>query len=303
MKQSDYRSELGLKTRILNFFRRVLMIRAFENFLVRNTMGRDLDSIWVRSIPPNYLYPRHSIREATRFGIKYSLDISDYLEHAVYFGYRDNAQEELFKIAENRRVIIDVGVNIGSTSLNFARISPDATILGFEPDAANYQKARKNIELNGFSNLEVINKGLGPAAATVRLFKVNTGNAGMNRILPEDGSEVDERVESEEIEIVALDDFAAARALATVDLIKIDVEGYELNVLRGARRTLEQYKPALFIELDDNNLRAQGDSAASLLTFLEGFGYEIRRGDNKEKVAGGDDFGGCHFDIICENRD
>jgi FkbM family methyltransferase len=176
-------------------------------------------------------------------------------------------------------------------------------VLGFEPDSVNYQKALKNIGLNSFDNLEVVNKGLGPAEATARLFRVNEGNAGMNRILPETGEGERGPIGSDVIEIVALDDFAAERGLPPIDLIKIDVEGYEMNVLRGAQGILRQHRPILFIELDDDNLRVQNDSAAQLVSFLEGHGYRIYRADNKKKVTSADDFTACHFDIICEGRD
>jgi len=298
MKIDDYRSTPGPKTRILNIFRRLFMVRFFENILIGKTLGRDVNSFWVKLIPSNYLYEKNSRREAVRSGVKYSLDISDYLEHAVYFGYREKAQEELFRIAENMRVIIDVGVNIGSTLLNFARICPEAEILGFEPDADNYRKASKNIQLNAFDNLELINKGLGSASAAVRLFKVNEGNAGMNRILPERDSSESDIMEFTEIEIVSLDDFLAQRPQCHVDLIKIDVEGYELQVLRGAEQTLEQHRPTLFIELDDDNLRIQGDSAELLVSFLTRFGYRIFRADDEKEFESGDQFRHCHFDII-----
>jgi FkbM family methyltransferase len=263
---------------------------------------RDLpaENFWVRLMPPNYLYPKNSRREAHRHGINYSLDISDYIEHAVYFDYRDDAREELIRLATNKKVIIDVGVNIGAMLLSFARLIPNGMVIGFEPDAKNFLKARENLKLNDFGNVRIIQKGLGEEAATVKLFRVNEGNEGMNRILSDAEHALEKDFAFDEIEIVKLDDFADENKLDRIDLIKIDVEGYELKVLRGAEQVLRKYSPVLFIELDDDNLKAQNNSAQELILFLNEIGYDVRRADNKQKVATGDDFTRRHFDIICE---
>ena len=64
-------------------------------------------------------------------------------------------------------------------------------------------------------------------------------------------------------------------ALCLFDLLKIDVEGYEMAVLRGGFASIRKWKPILFIELVDANLREHGWSGASLVQFIEGLGYEI----------------------------
>jgi hypothetical protein len=81
-------------------------------------------------------------------------------------------------------------------------------------------------------------------------------------------------------------------------LIKVDVEGFELHVLRGAEKTLRQCKPALFIELDDNNLSDQGDSAEKLVSYLEDLGYAITDAGTGAPVRSGKPFTNCHTDII-----
>lgn len=300
MTNNEYQLKIGAKTRFLNIFRRIFKIEPFESLLAGKVQDLPIESFWVRLMPPNYLYPKNSLREVRRRGINYHLDISDYMEHAVYFGYRDATQEELFRLAENKKFIIDVGVNIGAVLLNFARLSPEASIIGFEPDAKNFQKAQRNLRLNAFDKVELIQKGLGAETATAKLFKVNEDNEGMNRILSDEERRVEDEFSFSEIEIVKLDDFVAENSIDRIDLIKIDVEGYELKVLRGAERSLRNYLPVLFIELDDDNLKAQNDSAQAMILFLKQIGYKISRADNKQKLDGSEDFSHCHFDIICE---
>ena len=75
--------------------------------------------------------------------------------------------------------------------------------------------------------------------------------------------------------MTTLDGFLGERTSLPGDWIKIDVEGYEARVLRGAAATIARCRPGLFIEVDDANLRGQGDSAGGLLKWVEGTGYEI----------------------------
>lgn len=296
---NKYNLEITSKAKYLNIFRGIFKIGPLERLLVTKTSNRMSDSFWVRLMPPNYLYAGCSERKVKRNGINYLLDISDMMEHAVYFGYTETAAQKLFEIALNKRIIIDVGVNIGHTLLNFARLSPGGKIFGFEPDSVNYQKAERNIGLNDFGNISLIKKGVGSKTATARLYRVNEDNAGMNRIL-DCSADLHNEFDFDEIEIIKLDDFAVENELAQIDLIKIDVEGYELKVLEGAENSLRAYAPTLFIELDDDNLRDQGDSAEKVILFLERFGYKIFRAADESPISGEDDFSNCHFDIICK---
>ena len=297
---NNYELKLSSKTRFLNLFRRILKIRFLEEFFAGKTQNLTIESWWLRLMPPNYLYPANSRREVERKGIKYSLDISDYMEHGVYFGYSEAAQDELLRLGAGKNVIIDVGVNLGATLMNFARCSPTGVIIGFEPDEKNFRKAERNLDLNNFGNVELYRNGLGAETATVKLFKVNPANQGMNRIFDDRETSIEKDLAYEKIEIIRLDDFVNEHQVDRIDLIKIDVEGYEFKVLQGAEQSLLRYRPILFIELDDENLKAQNDSAELLISFLKKIGYTIYRADNKQEVKLNSEFGNCHFDIVCE---
>src|SRR5205085_773133 len=84
----------------------------------------------------------------------------------------------LFGLVRNGTTVIDVGTNIGETLLNFARINHDGTNIGFEPVPYLYERAKRNIELNEFSNIELINKGLSSADETLSFLEVDKHNSG-----------------------------------------------------------------------------------------------------------------------------
>ncbi len=194
--------------------------------------------------------------------------------------------------------IFDIGANIGSTTLNFAKlVESEGKVFSFEPDPLNYSRVLKNISLNKFSNITLFNHGVGAVKETVFLYNVNENNRGMLRILNQ-AKEINEFSKST-IEVDTIDNIIAEKKISKPDIIKIDVEGYELKVLKGAEKTLQKYKPILFIELDDENLKEQHSSALSLVQYLDGLGYTISNASKNILISPNTDFKNCHFDIIC----
>ena len=81
---------------------------------------------------------------------------------------------------------------------------------------------------------------------------------------------------------MTIDDLLAARGWPEVSLIKIDVQGAEGRVLAGAAETLRRFHPALFLEIDDHQLRRYGSSADALLRSIAALGYTIHSREGKD---------------------
>lgn len=117
----------------------------------------------------------------------------------------------------------------------------------------------------------------------------------MNRIM-----EADALLPFTEIKIRKMDEFTREHGIDRIDLIKIDVEDFELNVLGGAAQTLQSF-PKLFIEPDDNNLRLHNFNSVMLLNHLMNAGYNrFHRAETLEAITEESDFTNCHFDLIAE---
>jgi len=287
--------KLSLKTKTFDFFRQIFKISFLERILVKFTTNKPFSSILVKFIPNNYQYTSNSIRIVNRKGINYKLNIFDYVDWWIYFGLIDESRERLYGLAGDGNTIIDVGANMGETIMNFSNIvGTKGEVYGFEPDRINHERCNDNLKLNNFKNIILNNVGLGDVPGQFKIKVDTPSNRGGNRI-----SNSTDDTNTEIINVITLDDYVNNNKIHRINLIKIDVEGFELNVLKGAVKTLNQFKPILFIELDDTNLNQQNHSAKELVSFLMTLGYKIVNAETNEKITEDSDFKNCHYDIIC----
>ena len=298
MRSYAYYEHLSLKTRALNQVRRLFQGPPLERALRRFTQGAQPLSLRARFIPPEYLYRTGSWRDARIDGLLCRLDLSDTVCHSAYFGLADDGADRFLKSVGPDSVVVDIGANIGLRAIAFARAARHGRVIAFEPHPVSFERLKAHAEANALAHLTPVRLGIGNARQVVRLFEVVGTNPGMNRIIAD--PEAGDRFASREIEIDTLEHALGALGVAGVTHIKIDVEGYEMEVLRGSEAVLLRDRPALFIELDDDNLRDQGSSAADLVGWLEARGYKVGAADSRAALGTG--LQGCHLDIIAEHE-
>ena len=257
---------------------------------------------WVarKIVPQLALYPRDSWREVTRQGIHYRLDISQKIEHALFWGFNDRSKERFYRFVEPGWVCADVGTNIGEVSMNLASLAGTAGhVFSFEPDPRTYAKLQHNLSLNPHLKVTAMNVGVGEKNETLNLYQFQEGNDGANRILRNqtDSSGLPERGK---VHIIRLDDVLLhEHHIGKLNLIKIDVEGFEHEVLKGAMALLTKFKPRLVIEVIDRNLKINGSSAVQLFAWIEALGYKIERLDDGKPLSAESPLDNCVMDIYC----
>ena len=271
------------------------MLRPVENVLVDLALNKTVGNVFTKIAPNNYQYSKNTMRSCEREGIKYSLDISDYMQYCIYYGVEIEPRNMLYSLVKNGTTVIDVGTNIGETLLNFAKMNPDGRNIGFEPVPFLYEKAKTNIELNKFSNIELVNKGLSSSEETLSFNETNENNSGGTFLTREDSNA------SRSVQAVRLDDFILQNRVENISLIKIDVEGFEMEVLKGASEVLRKFRPILFVEIDDAFLARQQSSAAAVFDLLVSHGYEIKNASTGEYISSGSAISGQHLDIVAES--
>jgi FkbM family methyltransferase len=155
--------------------------------------------------------------------------------------------------------VMDIGANVGAYTLLFATwAGSSGRIFAFEPSVASRSGLERHLDLNGLSE-RVSVRAEAVAGTTGMVSFKDTGSNGDNRMLAE--AHGDSRV----VPSVSVDDFCATHGLAP-DVIKIDVEGAELAVLRGARQTIAARggRLALFVELHPSVWPSLGYSRSDL---------------------------------------
>jgi len=286
-----------IKVNLLNTVRRIFMFRVLEHSISKLVHKNTFMSPFFSKLAPNnYQYKQKTFRDFEIDSIKLKLDISDYLGHYIYFGIKDLSLIALLELVQKNIVVLDVGANIGYTALRMASITgTNGTIHAFEPDPYNFEQLTKNTNLNSYLPIKTYNVGLGIKQSKLKLAINTPDNFGGNRI-KEDAVE-----NFNWVNIITIDSFVETNNIGKVNLIKIDVEGFEYNVLKGAEKVLEKHRPILFIELDDDNLKQQNSSAKDLIQFVAKYYHTITNAETKNRITSDLNFSHCHYDIICKN--
>jgi FkbM family methyltransferase len=171
-------------------------------------------------------------------------------------------------------VVFDVGAHAGQFTKLFARIAANGFVFAFEPQSYARRIITTAIRCNRFSNVALLPIALGetPGVALLSLPIKSSGSYGFG--LAHLAAAIGEReFEIEAVAVATLDQCVAALALDRLDLVKADIEGAELTMLKGASRTLETLRPALYLELDAGHLARCGGTLAETWDFLAARGY------------------------------
>lgn len=174
-------------------------------------------------------------------------------------------------------VFVDVGANVGLFSLIAARsVGPSGRILAFEPTSKTCKRLIENIHLNNFWTVQVERCALSNRTETLEMSVAEDDLDGYNSFAK---PHVGEHYAKESVPTVSWDEFASAWPLTErIALMKIDVEGWETNVLTGGKEWLSRRNaPVLQIEFTDRAAKAAGSSCRDNYRILEEMGYKLYR--------------------------
>lgn len=173
---------------------------------------------------------------------------ADLIQRIIFFKKDFFEGEMLRKVLKHyfkeqrKYTIVDVGGNIGNHSIFFATQVENSVIYTFEPIPAIYAILRKNIEVNNlFNKVKLYNYACGANEGNASIYHADVQNIGATSITKDS---------SGTLKIIKLDDILNNRE---IDFIKIDVEGFEYDVLIGAQNILKNYSPVIWIEIFPEN--------------------------------------------------
>ncbi|GIV43296.1 MAG: hypothetical protein KatS3mg035_0419 [Bacteroidia bacterium] len=226
-------------------------------------------------------YSKNSWRTYEFQGLVFKVDIHTYLGKLMYWrgAHEWGPILAMKKIIKSGGICIDVGANQGEYTLWMAKLSSDSgKVISFEPLTKMYNQLIENIDLNPNLSQKIITikKGLSDHVSELPLYAVNASdnnsdNEGMPSIFHSDTR----NTFIENIALSTLDIELKKMNINKVNFIKIDVEGAELLVLKGAADTLNKSKPNLLIEFNEQTFNAAGYTSNDIFNFLEPFGYRF----------------------------
>lgn len=222
-------------------------------------------------LPPPETYPAGSLRTCQRHGLRWELDLSQWVDWHVFFGQEGEEDRGFLRLIRSGDHVVDGGAYIGTLALRAAmRAGPNGRVHCFEPASGNYQKLCRHVEINRMPNIHCYPKALAETTGALELARPwpenNSGNL-INR-----GSWSGCPVEK--IAGLALDDWMEQEKIQRLDVLKLDVEGYEIRALQGAQKTIARFRPRLFLEAHELNLARQGGSRQDLRDLVQSMGYQ-----------------------------
>jgi FkbM family methyltransferase len=190
----------------------------------------------------------------------------------AYWAYKSCVEagpvDRLMDFVRPGSTVVDVGANVGFFTLKFARwVGEQGCVIAIEPDLENFEALARQMAGAGMEGRVRLHQAAAVAEAGFVHFRRNELHPGDHRITFD--------AEAMLVRAVTVDELVAQACARSVSLIKIDVQGAEMLVLEGAKRTLDTMRPALFVEVDDRGLQDFGSSANAFLTYVAGAGYEM----------------------------
>jgi len=209
------------------------------------------------------------------------VSLCDHIESQIFWqGVQEGDRGEvnlLKSILEPEQVFFDVGANIGVFTLIAARRVKDGRVHAFEPSEFHLKKLHRNVKVNGFQNVVINPVGLSNSAAQRKLYfpklKESMTNTGQSSFYVSE-DEIKEYV-VENVTAVRLDDYVEDNSLERLDVIKVDVEGAEMEVLEGGLTALSKFRPGVMMEVSKSNLACAGKDLREIVDFWDTLDYAL----------------------------
>lgn len=195
----------------------------------------------------------------------------------VGFIRRPLSKEETFvqQLELRNLVAYDIGAYQGEYTLFLARaVGPNGQVVAFEPNPRSYQRIVENVALNGLENVRTLNSAVGAHSGEATLT-FRQSEYAMGSLDKDLAAEMTARSDAQDarVRIEPLDGLIEQERLPGPDFLKIDVEGFEFDVLTGMSETLARHRPALLIEMHGAGMERKAENARQVVDFVLSRGY------------------------------
>lgn len=202
--------------------------------------------------------------------VTFELDLREIIDASLYFAstFEQDVENLFKKYVHENNTVIDVGANIGYHTLHSAEyVGPGGKVVAIEPNQWAINRLKRNLELNpqiqervqiikvALSDRDELSQEMSFQAS----YKLSGNNAAVSEI----------------VDVRSLDSICADQDLIGINLIKIDVDGFEIKVLKGSLDLLARDHPTLIVEFTPSVFSQLGDEVQSLEQSLQSLGYSF----------------------------
>ncbi len=249
--------------------------------IFNNTYNKIEEYIFLKRTA-NFTYPKYINIDDKGVAFELLIDpkngvLDKYL--SINTKYERHITEQMHNHIKAGDIVLDIGANIGLHTILLAKITGNSgQVHAFEPIPSIYTQLEKSIEKNNIKNIRVEKFALGEKQEELDI-NINLGCVASSSILDKDVSNMTTNIK---IQVKALDSLN----LQKVDFIKLDVEGYEWNVIAGGMNTIKRYKPTIIFEYSPDYFRRAGNNDGNkILNFMIDNNYVMYDLENKKKVV------------------
>lgn len=219
---------------------------------------------------PNYVVELKKEKER----LTVTVSIRRLISYFVYFGIPSPFVDEeigfLKKIVKKGDTVVDIGANVGLYSLRLSKLVGDnGQVLSFEPFRPSFDILSKTISRLKIKNITCINEALGN---TDELVSLKVPRLGSGRV--KDPFVNIDPMGKGSIKMTTLDTEIYKSKISSISFIKVDTEGYEYFVFKGAQETIVKYQPIILTEINNKWAERYGISGSDVDGLLSSFGYE-----------------------------
>jgi FkbM family methyltransferase len=215
--------------------------------------------------------------ECTRTGVRLSLDLREGVQLALYLGlYERTTARRLREFVRTGMTVVDIGANVGAHALPLARVvGSSGRVVAVEPTMAAFERLCRNRDLNPdvAARIVTVQAAVGAPNGSLKptYYSAWPLEDGGVRHPVHRGAERT----TANARFSTVDDLVETLGIDRINLIKIDVDGSELEVLEGSRRVIQRDHPTVFFELCPYLLTEFGRSARELVTYFTSLGYQL----------------------------
>lgn len=243
-------------------------------------------------------------------GVKIFVNPDDTVGSIILQGKEEPEKVELDMVLENVKddsIIVDIGACYGEYALVMANKAKRGLVIAIEPNPYHFAMLKKGVEANNLTNIILINKAVSDIENKKQTLFIGRKHLEGSSLFEDKVKDEDTFYGNIQVDVTTLDEILSSMNIDKIDILKMDAEGAELKILKGAERTLKNsIQLKMLTEFGMKAILASGESPVEFLTFLVDRFKEVRILRNGKELGDGRDIIDRNnikykYEIMCTN--